>query len=80
MTAKVHKLRHDMTLIGFSKESVEKYQRWNSLLSLECDQNTYRVRQLESAGSGEQQGPHIAALVAQRQQVFADHRRRSERA
>lgn len=47
MTARVHKLRHDMTLIGFNKDAVEKYQRWNSMLSLECDQNAYKVRSLD---------------------------------
>jgi len=47
MTAKVHKIKHDMTLISFNKESVDKFQRWNSMLSLECDQNAYQLRLLD---------------------------------
>jgi hypothetical protein len=59
----VNKARHDMVLSGFNKETVEKYQRWNSMLSLECDQNAYRLRQLESEQTRGRGAPYDKLLI-----------------
>ena len=47
MLSHVQHLRHDMTLMGFNAESVEKYQKWNSALEIECDQKEDKLRQYE---------------------------------